>query len=684
MLEKFCLEAQRIISSAESLSFDLSHNSIASEHFLLAILKIPDNTMTIILKKYGITFKSVVNDVKHFEVEQKQDIFFMEYDDSFKKLLDEAQTISKEYKEEKVSVNVMLISFLKNLSGICREIFIKNHVDTAMILATLIKSQKKHSELDKIIDLHDLSKIKKDPLIGRKKELQQLILALRRRNKPNAILVGAPGVGKTAIVEELARLISENKVPGLESKRIYELDIASVVGGTKYRGEFEDKLKKIIKNVNEDGNAILFIDEIHNIIKAGGAEGAIDASNILKPYLSRGDIQIIGATTSDEYHNIFLKDKALNRRFQIIFVDPSSKEETLDILTNLKSIYEDYYKIKIDDEMNKYIVEIADEFIPNQSFPDKALDILDNSCVMSNKYLTKNDINKMVEKFYNVSINKEPKAFIVKKELEKEIYGQKEAIETIYKALLSVEYGLNNENSPLVTMLFVGPSGVGKTECAKIIAREYYQSSENLIKLDMACFQDHAAVNKLIGAAPGYQDSDNLTSFVRKIKNHPNSVVLLDEIDKASVEVLDFFLNVFDEGYFIDAHNNVINCRNVIFIMTSNAGNDIYENKMNFNIGQSDAINSSNNTYKSLLAFFRSEFLNRITYLVEFNYIDVETSKLIGQKYINKRDVSEETTLDFLNKLSLSEGKVKSSGARYIKRLALDAILNDINKKNRV
>lgn len=684
MLEKFCLEAQRVISSAESLSFDLSHNSIGSEHFLLAVLKIPDNLMTVMLKKYGITFKSVVNDVKYFEAEQKQDIFFMEYDDSFKKLLDEAQTISKEYKEDKVSVNVMLISFLKNLTGICKEIFHKNHVDTAMLLASIIKNQKKHSELDKIIDLHDLSKIKKDPLIGRKNELQQLILALRRRNKPNAILVGAPGVGKTAIVEELARLIADNKVPGLESKRIYELDIASVVGGTKYRGEFEDKLKKIIKNVNEDGNAIIFIDEIHNIIKAGGAEGAIDASNILKPYLSRGDIQIIGATTSDEYHNIFLKDKALNRRFQIIFVDPSSKEETLDILTNLKPIYEDYYKITIDDEMTKYIVEVAEEFVPNQSFPDKALDILDNSCVMSDKQLTKKDINKMIEKFYNVSITKEPKALKVKKELEKEIYGQNKAIETIYKTLLSVEYGLNNENTPLATMLFVGPSGVGKTECAKIIAKEYYQSAECLIKLDMACFQDHTSINRLIGAAPGYQDSENLTSFVRKIKNHPNCVVLLDEIDKASVEVLDFFLNIFDEGYFIDSHNNIINCHNAIFIMTSNAGHDDYDSKMNFNIGQNESRNVGDNTYKNLLAFFRNEFLNRITSIVEFNYIDLETSKEICKKYTCNHDLSDDTTLNIIEKLSLNEEKVKTSGARYIKRMVLDVIMNDINNKNRV
>ena len=420
MLEKFSLEAQRIISSAESLSFDLSHTSIGCEHFLLAILKIPDNILTIALKKYRITFKSVISDIKAFDSIKKNDIFFMEYDDNFKKLIDESQKESREFKEDKVSVNVMEIVFLKNLNGICREIFINNKVDINMLLALVIKNQRRHSELDRIIDLHDLSNIKKDPLIGRSNELQQLVMALKRRNKPNAILVGNPGVGKTAIVEELAQLLSKNKIPGLEGKRIYELDISSVVGGTKYRGEFEEKLKKIIKNVSDDGNAIIFIDEIHNIIKAGGAEGAIDASNILKPYLSRGDIQIIGATTVDEYHTIFEKDKALNRRFQIIYVDPSNKDETLNILNTLKPIYEDYYKLKIADNLTNYIVEVAEEFIPNMSFPDKAIDILDNSCVLAKNELTKENINKMVEKTYNVSISKDKKALLIKEKLEDE------------------------------------------------------------------------------------------------------------------------------------------------------------------------------------------------------------------------------------------------------------------------
>ena len=403
-------------------------------------------------------------------------------------------------------------------------------------------------------------------------------MALKRRNKPNAILVGNPGVGKTAIVEELAQLLSKNKIPGLEGKRIYELDISSVVGGTKYRGEFEEKLKKIIKNVSDDGNAIIFIDEIHNIIKAGGAEGAIDASNILKPYLSRGDIQIIGATTVDEYHTIFEKDKALNRRFQIIYVDPSNKDETLNILNTLKPIYEDYYKLKIADNLTNYIVEIAEEFIPNMSFPDKAIDILDNSCVLAKNELTKENINKMVEKTYNVSISKDKKALLIKEKLEEEILGQNSAIEKIYKEMLKIEFGLVEEDKPLTTMLFVGPSGVGKTQSARIIAKEYYKVKDCFIKLDMATYKDVTSLNKLIGSAPGYSNHDEMPAFIKKIKMHPNSLVLLDEIDKmasdykgdptsAMLEVLDPEQNsMFSDNYIEEPYD----LSQVLFIATAN------------------------------------------------------------------------------------------------------------------
>lgn len=684
MLEKFSLEAQRIISSAESLSFDLSHTSIGCEHFLLAILKIPDNILTIALKKYRITFKSVISDIKAFDSIKKNDIFFMEYDDNFKKLIDDSQKESREFKEDKVSVNVMEIVFLKNLNGICREIFINNKVDINMLLAMVIKNQRRHSELDRIIDLHDLSNIKKDPLIGRSNELQQLVMALKRRNKPNAILVGNPGVGKTAIVEELAQLLSKNKIPGLEGKRIYELDISSVVGGTKYRGEFEEKLKKIIKNVSDDGNAIIFIDEIHNIIKAGGAEGAIDASNILKPYLSRGDIQIIGATTVDEYHTIFEKDKALNRRFQIIYVDPSNKDETLNILNTLKPIYEDYYKLKIADNLTNYIVEVAEEFIPNMSFPDKAIDILDNSCVLAKNELTKENINKMVEKTYNVSISKDKKALLIKEKLEEEILGQNSAIEKIYKEMLKIEFGLIEEDKPLTTMLFVGPSGVGKTQSARIIAKEYYKVKDCFIKLDMATYKDVTSLNKLIGSAPGYSNHDEMPAFIKKIKMHPNSLVLLDEIDKACIDVQDFFLNIFDEGYFIDTKNNIIDCKNVIFIMTCNAApiNPISTNK--FRLDGNDVKQKNNfDNGNALENIFRPELLNRINLIVNFDYLDENVAVQIYNKYLDKASYKYETTLIHNMKLDVDLKKLKRYGARYIKKLALDNMLEALSATNK-
>ncbi len=682
MLEKFSLEAQRVISSAESLSFDLSHNSIGCEHFLLAVLKIPDNILTINLKKYRITFKSVISDIKMKANSEKHDIFFMEYDESFKELLGEAQKESKDFKEDKVSLNTMLIAFLKNISGLCYKIFKENGVDISQLLALVIKSQRKHSDLDKIIDLHDLSSIKKDPLIGRKKELQQLTVALRRRNKPNAILIGAPGVGKTAIVEELAHLLAENKIPGLENKRIYELDIASVVGGTKYRGEFEEKLKRIIKNVNEDGNAILFIDEIHNIIKAGGAEGAIDASNILKPYLARGEIQIIGATTLEEYHNIFEKDKALNRRFQLIYVNPSTKEETVEILNQLKPLYEDYYKIRINNELVDYIVEVAEEFVPNQSFPDKALDILDNSCVCSNKSLTKECVNQTIEKFYNVSTLSGYKSNTVKSELKERIIGQDSAIDKIYKALLQIEMKFNDADSPLSTMLFYGPSGVGKTESAKIIAKNFFGADSQLIKIDMNCYKDSSSLNKLIGSAPGYQDCDCVVGFVQKIKNYPNSVVLLDEIDKASPDVLDFFLNVFDEGTFLDSHNNVINCKNIIFIMTANISGLDNKASKNYLLTNEEETHKKKSSKKHLNHIFREEFINRMQHFIEFNYISDDAAIEILENISDKYKIRSETTFLDVKKLSLDKEELRTSGVRYLKRLVLNQLLTGITNKS--
>lgn len=684
MLEKFSLDAQKIISSAESLSFDLSHPSIGLEHLLLAILKIPDNTISVELKKYKLTFKTVLSEIKGLFQNKMGEVFYMEYTLELRNTLDSAITLSKEYKEEKVSVNCLCISLMKNMQGICLDILNKYKINRNEILYILISNQKKVSELDRVIDLHDLSYVKKDPLIGRNKELFRLITALKRRNKPNALLIGEPGIGKTAIVEELAALLKKSSVKGLENKTIYELDMASVVGGTKYRGEFEEKLKKIIKMVKEDGNAILFIDEIHNIIKAGGAEGAIDASNILKPYLSRGEIQIIGATTTDEYYKTIAKDKALNRRFQIIKIDPSTEGETIDILKNLSPLYEKYYMVNINDSIIEFIVDLAHKYLPGLAFPDKALDILDNACVTySGTRISKESIKETMLRFYNIKVDDCCKAKVVETNLKNSLFGQDAAIDLICNNLLRVEKGFYDKNKPILTMFFVGPSGVGKTEAAKIISRDFLLNQEGFIKLDMALYQENASMNKLIGSPPGYSGYEEKTSFVKRLKDHPNALVLIDEIEKAHIDVIDFFLNVFDEGYFYDAHNERIDCKNAIFIMTSNLG---YSFEKKYNSNYSLAINEQgkDDIYKELSKHFRLEFLNRIDEIVAFHYLDEKCVTELSKKFIkefNNACNQEQATLIDETDLHIDNMQLRRFGARYIKREILKKLTEKSSSK---
>lgn len=352
MLEKFSSGAQRIISLAEALAFEFNHPTVGSEHLLLSFLKCKDNLLTKELSKYNIDYLSLRDKVKNLYQGSDDTNIYVQYTFELKELLADSLKISEKNKESLISSDSLALAVLSN-KNIAQELLAKEGVNINAMLKAINHSRKRKSELNTIPDLHLSGADHRDPLIGREKELRQLINALSRRNKPNAILLGEPGVGKSAIVEELAKQLLSNKIPSLKGKSIYELDIASTVSGTKYRGEFEEKIKKIIRKVQEDGNAILFIDEIHTIVKAGGAEGAIDASNILKPYLSRGEIQIIGATTEEEFNATFENDKALKRRFQIIRVEETTEEETLDILLKTKPIYEKFYSIKIDDYLLK-------------------------------------------------------------------------------------------------------------------------------------------------------------------------------------------------------------------------------------------------------------------------------------------------------------------------------------------
>ncbi len=676
MLEKFSLEAQKVIAVAESLAFDLACSYIGKEHLLLSFLKLKDSILAQELKRYDISYDLFLKEVQDHHP-KAEDVFFMEYSSSLKTLFDLAIGKSKDQKEEKVSLESLAIVLLENDAGIVADFLTKQKVDKKEIMARISKVSKKKSELETIIDLHELSRGKKDPLIGRELELEQLIRALLRRNKPNALLIGEPGIGKTAIVEELAVLLSQNKIKGLENKRIYELDLSSVVGGTKYRGEFEEKLKKIIRKVKDDGNAILFIDEIHNVIKAGGAEGAIDASNILKPYLSRGDIQLIGATTIDEYHATIAKDKALSRRFQIIKIKPSTLLETKKIIKTLLPLYEAHYHIKIPRGLADYIVEMADKYLPSRTFPDKAIDILDNSCVAAKQVLNKDDIVKTIETFYGVAIDTQNRALVTKRMLQDKIFGQKIAIEKIYRWLIMVEKGFKLPKRPLSVLLFIGPSGVGKSETAKLMASSFLRNEEALIKIDMNSFQDAASLNKLVGSPPGYAGTNEKPTLLKKMLTYPNAIVLLDEIEKAHIDVLDFFLNIFDEGYFYDSHQEKIDCTNMIFIMTSDVGfaqNDSFSQFIHRDYDKKDA-----DIYKVLSKRFKQSFLNRIDEIIAFTYLDNDAEQRLIRKY--QQELNSQNNMEVAHafdsfSIHIDDHELSKYGARLIRREVVNAVAN--------
>lgn len=624
MLEKFSSGAQRIISLAEALAFEYNHPTVGSEHLLLSFLKCKDNVLAKELFKCNIDYYNFSEIVQDLYQESDDNNIYVQYTFELKELLAASMKISDKSKETLISVESLGVALLSNKNVAC-ELLIKENVNISSILKAINNSKKKKSELNQIADLHLMGNDNKDPLIGREVELCQLINALSRRNKPNAILLGDPGVGKSAIVEELAKRLLDNKIPSLKGKFVYELDIASTVSGTKYRGEFEEKIKKIIKKVQEDGNAILFIDEIHTIVKAGGAEGAIDASNILKPYLSRGEIQLIGATTEEEFNASFEKDKALKRRFQLIRVDETTTEETLNILLKIKPLYEKFYKIKIDDYLLKEIVVLSNKHLLNQKFPDKAIDVLDNSCVNAKDYLTSENISDTLLNFYKVSLHNQ-KIKKLEEELNEKLIGQESAIDKIIDEFKLIEMNVLDANRPLGVFIFNGPSGCGKTLCANTIS-ECYFSSKHTITLNMNTYRDINGLNRLINASSNnYLES--VSPLVKGLNNCPNSLVIIEDFDKVTNEIKDFLFDVFDKGYFYDNRGNKINCTNAVFILIS----AIFDN--NYDDFKSYISNTEKSERNELERRLGSTFLSRVNGIITFKKLETNNIKFLMKKYL--------------------------------------------------
>ena len=672
MLEDFSSKAGKYIAIAESLAFDLGHCNVGSEHLLLSFLKLKDNKLKKLLEVYKLDFEIVKKELLEAFPSSDELPFYMEYTSSLKEIITNSGKLSKKLNEDKISDDVLMYSLIEKEDCLTREILNKYKCDINLLLEKL--KVNRICLLDNVEELTNLNKkMLENPIkvYKREKEIEVIENTLLKKQKANVLIVGEAGVGKSALVEYLAYKITKGEVKdNLKDKVIYELDLPSIVAGTKYRGEFEDKLKKILRKIKDEKNAIIFIDEIHNIIGAGGAEGAIDASNILKPYLARKDISVIGATTYEEYVKLIEKEKAIERRFMLVKLDEVSPSDTKEILKNLKEDYENYHKIKISDEASEKIVDLLDKYVKEKHFPDKAIDLLDYSCVVaknSNHFsLENNEIKKALQELFKIDIESK-NIYKLKDKLKSKIIGQDEAIDKVCSSLELANMGLKEKNKPIGVYLFLGESGIGKTELAKEISKVYF-GNDNYIKLEMEAFSDSSSVSKILGANPGYIGHDDETYLLNKIRMNPSSVIILDEIEKANKEVINLFLNILDEGYLIDSKKRKIDFSNSIIIMTSNLG---FSNKDN-NLGFNKTEKNKEELDKLIKRFFKEEFLNRVDEIIYFNSLNKQDYKTIASHYLKEFlfEIDKEKILDNFD--------YKVNGVRELKRKLKEEIIKEV------
>ena len=743
MFGKFSEEAQRVLVDAQKEMSELKHPYIGSEHLLLAILK---NNQDLVnkFKKYKITYKSFKEELINLVGIGDNTPDLLLYSTTLKTILENVIIESRETGDE-ISVNELLLSLLNEGEGKAIRILLSLGVDINKLYSDISEKRKiKQKKSKKLIVEElgvDLTKRAKnnelDPVIGRDIELNRVIEILSRRTKNNPLLIGEAGVGKTAIAEELARRIVSGNVPmPLKNKRIISVDMACTVAGTKYRGEFEERIKKMVKELEDNDDVIIFIDEIHTLVGAGGAEGAIDASNILKPALARGKLKLIGATTISEYKKFIEKDNALDRRFQKVFVEEPDKSNLKNILMNLKSIYEAYHGVKIEEKLIDKIIELSDRYIYDRCEPDKSIDILDEVCTKvslkeakeekeiiklsdcltkiqrekNNAIINQNydkayslkedeeelqskinklkldymrkekvkkvklkDIVEVVSSKTKIPINEISKDYItsineIEKTLKENIIGQDEAIDKLIDISKKIKLGIKDKNKSY-SVLFCGSTGTGKTYLSKLFA-ENLVGKNNVIKLDMSEYSESISINKIIGSPAGYVGYDDNKNILEEIRNKPYSVLILDEIEKAHKSVLNFFLNILDEGNCKDSSGKTVRFDNVLIIMTSNAY--VSKSLMGFN---------KKTTNNSLEDFFSKEFINRIDEIVPFNkFTEEDINKIIikeANKCYKKYNSENIISLDMINRI-IKESNYEEYGVRKLCKAVRKEIENQI------
>lgn len=764
---------QEILKEAKRISKKLGQNYIGSEHLLMALTFVSDTAPFVVLQENGVTIQSIINILSQiplaggtFGAEKSK------YTKSAESILELAGNEAKRLESTEVGSEHLLIAILKHLDCTAVKIILslkaniqKIYVDimsacgvdgsTAKKEFVSLKKGKNKSKASATPTLDQFSRDMTmdarmgnlDPVIGREKEIERVLQILSRRMKNNPCMVGEPGVGKTAVAEGIAYLIAAGDVPDtVRDKRLLSLDLSSMVAGSKYRGEFEERIKKVIAEVKNAGNVILFVDELHTIIGAGGAEGAIDASNILKPSLSRGEIQMIGATTRAEYRKYIEKDAALERRFQPVYVEEPTNEETVEILKGLRSAYEEHHHVEISDQALEAAVSLSVRYISDRFLPDKAIDLMDEACSRKRlgfgkkakktlpleleiqalsddlenlleaggideaaellkkqrKLEAKLDKMKQNKNAKNVVVDAEDIADVVsvwtkipvnklteqeskrlerlEEELHKRVVGQNEAVDAVAKAIKRSRVGLKDPKRPVGSFLFLGPTGVGKTELSKALAEAVFGSEDALIRVDMSEYMEKHSVSKLIGSPPGYVGFEEGGQLSEKVRSNPYSVILFDEIEKAHSDVFNILLQVLDDGHITDSQGRKVDFKNTIIIMTSNTGAQriIDPKKLGF-VTASNADTEHEDMKKNVMdevkQNFKPEFLNRIDDIIVFRALtedDVRNISNLLLKELKQRVASQmEIQLKFgdaVKKLIFEKGYDKKYGARPLKR----------------
>lgn len=770
----FTKKAETALQNATEAAFELGHGSVGSEHILIGLLRTEECIANAVLVNNGVEESKVVELIKELIVPEKN--VGLKEPDSYTpraaRILENARKEAKRFKSGLIGTEHIFIGMLKEQDCVATRLLgtigvkiQKAYIDTVVAMGEDSNNYKDEVSFNRknrksqtpTLDQYsrDLTALAEegrlDPVIGRESEIQRVIQIGSRRTKNNPCLVGEPGVGKTAVVEGIAIKIAEGNVPDtIRGKRLLTLDLSGMVAGSKYRGEFEERIKKVIKEVRAAGNVILFIDELHTIIGAGGAEGAIDASNILKPSLARGEVQIIGATTIDEYRKYIEKDAALERRFQPVNVDEPSEDEAYEILKGLKETYETHHGVTITDGALRSAVKLSKRYINDRFLPDKAIDLIDEAsskvrlgafikpeeiskteaeiekleadkeeAIKAEAYEKAGEIKKKQLKKYekleklntkwqneknnrNLVVDEESIALVVsdwtkipvnklsigeserlmklEETLHERVVGQDEAVTSIARAIRRGRVGLKDPKRPIGSFLFLGPTGVGKTELSKTLADAMFGNENSLIRVDMSEYMEKHSVSKMIGSPPGYVGYEEGGQLSEKVRRNPYSVILFDEIEKAHPDVFNVLLQILDDGVVTDSSGRKVDFKNTIIIMTSNAGaeNIVSPKNLGFNTSkdpEQDYKNMKNKVMDEVKRIFKPEFLNRIDEMIVFHMLTKENVARIVDimmNSINKR-IKEQLNItielsDAAKSYIVDAGYDEKYGARPLKR----------------